>query len=346
VALWFRLAVAVGAQHRLAEGVELFRLERAEDVAVGLFGGAKAGAELPQAGGRQADAAAPAVVRVDVPPDQPGCLDLVERLDEVGRIDADAIGELCLRDRSGSLEVTEDMELPRPQLQRPEPRCEAPFDRFGDADDEAAAREIVTQLEATGTAGASFHLDLEDSASIEAAVRGTAAMFGGLDILVASAVRWPVDARAPLAEAHDTRSTRALRANLEGTARTVHAALPHLARSEGGRIVLISSGIARDGRAGATAYSTAKAALDGLLTSLKWEAGAAGVLVNIVSPGFTVTENNLALFSDEVRQSVRERTPSGRLSVPGDVAKAVLLLGSPANGNITGAYLPVAGGID
>jgi len=109
---------------------------------------------------------------------------------------------------------------------------------------------------------------------------------------------------------------------------------------------LISSGVARDGRAGATAYSTAKAALDGLLASLKWEAGAVGILVNIVSPGFTVTENNLALFSDEVRESVRERTPSRRLSVPDDVAKAVLLLGSPANGNITGAYVPVAGGID
>lgn len=79
---------------------------------------------------------------------------------------------------------------------------------------------------------------------------------------------------------------------------------------------------------------------------MKWEAGASGVLVNIVSPGFTVTEHNLARFGDEVRESVRERTPSGRLSVPDDIATAVLLLGSPANGNISGAYLPVAGGID
>jgi 3-oxoacyl-[acyl-carrier protein] reductase len=140
--------------------------------------------------------------------------------------------------------------------------------------------------------------------------------------------------------------TRSLRANLEGTALTVRAALPHLARSIAGRIVLISSGVSRQGMAGATAYSTAKAALDGLLASLKWEAGAAGVLVNIVSPGFTVTENNLANFGDDVRESVRGRTPSGRLSVPEDVATAILLLGSPANGNITGAYLPVAGGID
>jgi NAD(P)-dependent dehydrogenase (short-subunit alcohol dehydrogenase family) len=214
------------------------------------------------------------------------------------------------------------------------------------ASDEASASETVAMLEANGRGGASFYLDLEDSTSIEAAVQGAVAAFCGLDILVANAVRWPVDARTPLAEANQTDWTRALRANLEGTALTVRAALPHLARSSAGRIVLISSGVSRDGRAAATAYSTAKAALDGLLASLKWEAGAAGVLVNIVSPGFTVTETNLARFGDEVRESVRERTPSGRLSVPDDVAKAVLLLGSPVNGNVTGAYLPVGGGID
>jgi NAD(P)-dependent dehydrogenase (short-subunit alcohol dehydrogenase family) len=214
------------------------------------------------------------------------------------------------------------------------------------ASDEEAASETVALLEANGTEGASFYLDLEDPASIEAAVRASVALHGGLDILVANAVRWPVDAQAPLADVDDTDWRRALRANLEGTALTVRAALPHLARSSAGRIVLISSGVAHEGRAGATAYSTAKAALDGLLASLKWEAGAAGVLVNIVSPGFTVTENNLARFGDEVRESVRERTPSGRLSVPEDVAKAVVLLGSPANGNIAGAYVPVAGGID
>jgi 3-oxoacyl-[acyl-carrier protein] reductase len=214
------------------------------------------------------------------------------------------------------------------------------------ANDDAAARETVALLEAHGSGGASLYLDLEDNSSIEAAVDDAVALFGGLDVLVASAVRWPVDARAPLVETEQANWTRAVRANLEGTALTVRAALPHLTRSTAGRIVLISSGVARDGRAGATAYSTAKAALEGLLASLKWEAGAAGVLANIVSPGFTVTENNLARFSDEVRESVRERTPSGRLSLPEDIAKAVLLLGSPSNGNITGAYLPVAGGID
>jgi len=96
---------------------------------------------------------------------------------------------------------------------------------------------------------------------------------------------------------------------------------------------------------GASAYATAKAALDGLAAALKWEVGGSGILINILSPGFTVTENNLARFTDEVRESVRIRTPSGALSSPDDVAAAVLFLGSAANANITGAYLPVSGGL-
>jgi NAD(P)-dependent dehydrogenase (short-subunit alcohol dehydrogenase family) len=59
-----------------------------------------------------------------------------------------------------------------------------------------------------------------------------------------------------------------------------------------------------------------------------------------------VTENNLAHFPDELRESVRQQTPSGHLSAPSDITAAVAFLGCPANGNITGAYLAVAGGID
>jgi NAD(P)-dependent dehydrogenase (short-subunit alcohol dehydrogenase family) len=214
------------------------------------------------------------------------------------------------------------------------------------ATDQDAATNMVREIEALGTRGLAIPLDLEDPDTIRSAVEDTVHAHAALDVLVANAVRWPLDARAPLADVDPDTWRRALAANLEGTVAATRTALPHLARSGRGRIVLISSGVSRHGRAGATAYSTAKGALDGLLASLKWEAGEAGVLVNIVSPGFTVTENNLAHFGDEVRESVRLQTPSQRLSVPQDVANAVVLLGSPANGNITGAYLPVAGGTD
>ena len=98
--------------------------------------------------------------------------------------------------------------------------------------------------------------------------------------------------------------------------------------------------------AGSSAYATAKAGLEGLAAALKWEGADTGILINTVAPGFTVTERNLATFGDEVREAVRARTPSGRLSVPDDVASAIVYLGSPANGNVTGANLPVAGGTD
>jgi NAD(P)-dependent dehydrogenase (short-subunit alcohol dehydrogenase family) len=139
---------------------------------------------------------------------------------------------------------------------------------------------------------------------------------------------------------------RAMRANLEGTARTVRTAWPALAASGKARVVLVSTGVTRTGMTGSSAYATAKAGLEGLASALKWEGADTGILINTIAPGFTVTERNLATFGDEVREMVRGRTPSGRLSVPDDVASAIVYLGSPANGNVTGVYLPVAGGTD
>jgi NAD(P)-dependent dehydrogenase (short-subunit alcohol dehydrogenase family) len=88
--------------------------------------------------------------------------------------------------------------------------------------------------------------------------------------------------------------------------------------------VLISTGITRQGLPGTTARAAAKAALEGPVAALKWEDGEAGILCNIVAPGFTITDANLASFPDDVCEQVRARTPSTRLSVPDDVASAVV----------------------
>jgi NAD(P)-dependent dehydrogenase (short-subunit alcohol dehydrogenase family) len=213
-------------------------------------------------------------------------------------------------------------------------------------EDAGAAKDVAGKVEAVGGEAVVVRLDLAERASIEHAVASVSDQFGGLDVLVANAIRWPTDASGPIADTEPQVWEHALRTNLEGTAATVRESMPHLEKSDAGRIVLISSGVSRHGMAGATAYATAKAALDGLMAALKWEAGERGVLVNIVSPGFTVTQRNLERFPVETRESVRQQTPSRRLSAPEDVAPAVMFLGSPANGNITGTYLPVAGGID
>jgi NAD(P)-dependent dehydrogenase (short-subunit alcohol dehydrogenase family) len=209
-----------------------------------------------------------------------------------------------------------------------------------------AANRVAAEVEAAGGEGFCVPLDLSQPASIDSAVEQVVTRLDGLDVLVANAVRWPYDAQEVLAESDPIAWERALRANLEGTARTVRAAWPALAASGTGRVVLVSTGVTRTGMAGSNAYATAKAALEGLASALKWEGAETGILINTVAPGFTATERNLATFGDEVRETVRGRTPSGRLSVPDDVASAIVYLGSPANGNVTGVYLPVAGGTD
>src|SRR5256885_7882128 len=108
------------------------------------------------------------------------------------------------------------------------------------ATDEAAATTVVEEIAAEGGSGTAARLDLLDAESIRSAITETAERFGGLDVLVANAVRWPTDARAPLAESDPDVWSHALRANLEGTAATVRAALPHLSRSSAGRVILVS----------------------------------------------------------------------------------------------------------
>jgi NAD(P)-dependent dehydrogenase (short-subunit alcohol dehydrogenase family) len=209
-----------------------------------------------------------------------------------------------------------------------------------------AANEVLKAIESTGASGMTTHVDLADLDSIEAAIAAVLERWGRLDAVVANAVRWPNDAAKPLGESDTSAWQRALRANLEGTAHTVRASWAALSSSSQGRVVLVSTGVTRQGLPGASAYAAAKAGLEGLASALKWEGGESGILVNVVAPGFTVTERNLASFDESVREMVRERTPSRRLSVPDDIASAIVYLASGANTNITGAYLPVAGGTD
>jgi NAD(P)-dependent dehydrogenase (short-subunit alcohol dehydrogenase family) len=167
-------------------------------------------------------------------------------------------------------------------------------------------RDAANRVEAAGGEALCVQLDLSEPASIEAAVERVVTRLNGLDVLVANAVRWPYDAQQPLAESDLMAWERALRANLDGTARTVRAAWPALAASGTGRVVLISTGVTRTGMAGSSAYATAKAGLEGLAAALKWEGGETGILIN-------------------------------SLSAPEDVASAIVYVGSPANTNVTGA---------
>jgi 3-oxoacyl-[acyl-carrier protein] reductase len=168
-----------------------------------------------------------------------------------------------------------------------------------------------------------------------------------LDILVNNAVRseasLPWEAQPfEAVPAEEWRAT--LRANTEGTYAAIQAVLPAMRAQGWGRIVNISSGIAIDGRPGAGPYGAAKAALHGLTRTLAKELGPAGILVNVVMPGVTLTERISAALPAALREKVEQATPIRRLLPPEEVAPIVVFLCSAANTALTGEFIRASGG--
>ncbi|MFG1703799.1 SDR family NAD(P)-dependent oxidoreductase [Nonomuraea sp. M3C6] len=203
---------------------------------------------------------------------------------------------------------------------------------------------------AIGAEALAVRFDLADPESMGSAVAAVRERWGGIDVFVANAVRWPDSLPDPGRRFEDVPRQEwrdLLRPNVEGAIAGLQAVLPAMRGRPDGRIVLVSSDVARHrgpGTPGLGIYGSSKAALAGLANGLIAELGG-DILVNIVTPGFTVTERNLAAMPQRLRDERAAHTPTGRLSTPEDVARAIVFLGSPANGNITGEVLNVTGGV-
>jgi NAD(P)-dependent dehydrogenase (short-subunit alcohol dehydrogenase family) len=182
-------------------------------------------------------------------------------------------------------------------------------------------------------------LDLEDPFAAAAAVEHALHDLGGLDTLVVNAVRWPTQTTPRFEDLPANEWRTVLRANVEGALAVIQTALPALRASGRGRIVLISSGAAEEGHPVMPHYVAAKAALHGLGRALAWDAGADGVLTNVVAVGFTRTERNAERFPDHLFARAGALTPQRRVSTAEDVARVVLWLGSDANTSITGEVI-------
>ncbi|MET9297424.1 SDR family NAD(P)-dependent oxidoreductase [Streptomyces sp. NPDC003077] len=208
------------------------------------------------------------------------------------------------------------------------------------------AHHLAEELGARTDRALALPYDLGDPDTVEAAVATVTRRWGGVDVLVANAVRRG-PRRPPGRHTEDVPADawRALlRDNLEQTLRTVQLVLPGMRERKWGRVALVSSHVVRDGAPGQEFYGAGKAALHGFARSLAWDTGPDGILVNVVSPGLTRTAGVLADLPARVREKELSRTPSRQLSSPDDVARAVAFLCSEANGNITGAVLDVSGG--
>ncbi|GAA5771032.1 3-oxoacyl-[acyl-carrier-protein] reductase FabG [Streptosporangium roseum] len=204
------------------------------------------------------------------------------------------------------------------------------------------AEKVAADVEAAGGQAHVVRLDLEDLPTIGRAAATVVERWGGIDVLVANAVRWggdgPPDPGVRFEDVPLREWEAMINANLVGTAASVRAVLPGMRARGWGRIVLVSSSVAEEGLPGPGPYGTAKSGLYGLARSLAWNGGRDGILVNVVAPGLTLTDSRPGI-PRPVTDALAAATPSRRLSNSDDVARIIVFLGSGANGNLTGEVI-------
>lgn len=204
-----------------------------------------------------------------------------------------------------------------------------------------AAAQVVAEIEALGRRAVALLADVGDFDQAAALVDAAVGALGRLDILVNNAgiVRDTLLLRMQEADWDDV-----LRVNLKGAFNTSKAAVRLMARQRAGRIINISSVSGLMGQVGQANYSAAKAGLIGLTKSMAREFAARGITVNVVAPGFIPTDMNVAM-DETMRERLRELIPLGRFGAADEVAHAVAFLASNEAAYITGAVLPVDGGL-
>jgi 3-oxoacyl-[acyl-carrier protein] reductase len=133
-------------------------------------------------------------------------------------------------------------------------------------------------------------------------------------------------------------------ANLIGGYRVAKRAVAKMMRARWGRIIFLSSVVAHLGSAGQANYAAAKAGLVGLARSMAREFGSRNITVNVVAPGPIATDM-LGAVAEDRQEAIGELVPLGRFGTPDEVASTIRFLASDAAGYITGAVIPVDGGM-
>ncbi|MBS1265895.1 MAG: 3-oxoacyl-[acyl-carrier-protein] reductase FabG1 [Acidimicrobiaceae bacterium] len=183
--------------------------------------------------------------------------------------------------------------------------------------------------------------DITDPDQVDAAFLQVEAELGPVEVLVSNA---GITRDGLVLRMSDDDFTDVIDTNLTGSFRVARRAVKGMMRARWGRIILVSSIAGRVGQTGQANYSASKAGLVGLGRSLAKEFSSRGVTVNIVAPGPILTDM-LAALPEEQQSSYAEAVPLGRLGEPGEVAEVVRFLASDGAGYVTGAVVPVDGGL-
>lgn len=183
--------------------------------------------------------------------------------------------------------------------------------------------------------------DITDTEAVNAAFDELEAQHGRVRVLVANA---GITRDGLLMRMSDEDFASVIDTNLTGTFRTVRRAVNSMMREKFGRIVLVGSVVGLLGNPGQVNYSSSKSALVGMARSITREVGGRGITANVVAPGFITTDMTAELGDDTIKQ-YESSIPAKRFGTTQDVADAVVFLASDGAGYVSGAVLPVDGGL-
>lgn len=203
-------------------------------------------------------------------------------------------------------------------------------------------RVAVTSRSGQGPEGSlTVRADVTDVASIDAAFTEIEGSLGPVEVVVANA---GITKDTLLMRMSEDDFTSVVDTNLSGAFRVVKRASKGMLKARFGRIVLISSVVGLYGSAGQVNYSASKSGLVGLARSVTRELGSRGITANVVAPGF-IESDMTAELPAATQADYKKSIPAGRFATPTEVARVVTWLAGEDAGYISGAVIPVDGGL-
>lgn len=203
-------------------------------------------------------------------------------------------------------------------------------------------RVAVTARSGNGPAGAlTVIADVTDGESLDRACAQIEEKLGPIEVVIANA---GITKDTLMLRMTDDDFDSVIDTNLGGAFRVVRRVTKGMLKAKFGRIILISSVVGLYGSAGQVNYAASKSGLVGMARSVTRELGSRGITANVVAPGFIETDMTSALSEDQ-QAEYKKNIPAGRFAQPAEVAKVVVWLASDDAGYISGAVIPVDGGL-
>jgi len=210
-----------------------------------------------------------------------------------------------------------------------------------DLGDMTQADAFAGELKAAGARAIIVQADISDPGQVTAMVQKVEEGLGQVSILVNNA---GITRDSLVMRMSEADFDAVIATHLRGSFLCSKAVARGMMKARGGSIINLASVVGRRGNAGQANYAAAKAGIIGLTKSLARELGPRGVRVNAVAPGYVQTAMTEGL-DESIKEKILAATPLGRLATPDEIASVILFLASPASSYITGATIPVDGGM-